>query len=77
MDIFTEALTISPDEERLIARTCENASLPIASLPVLAIGLIDFNDPVRDFHIARCKRFIDLASEFGAGNIVLVLGEYL
>ncbi len=77
VDIFTEAMTISLEEKHLIARTCEKANLPITSLPVVALGLIDFNDPVRDFHIARCKRFIELASEFGAGNIVLVLGEYL
>ena len=77
VDIFTEALTISAEEKRLIGSTCEKANLPIASLPVVAIGLIDFNDPVRAFHVHRCKRFIDLASEFGARNIVLVLGEYL
>jgi sugar phosphate isomerase/epimerase len=77
VDIFTEAMTISPEEKRIIARTCEKENLPIVSLPVVAIGLIDFNDPVRDFHVARCKAFIDLAAEFGARNIVLVLGEYL
>ena len=77
VDIFTEAVTISPAEKRIIAGTCERASLPIVSLPVVATGLIDFNDPVRDFHVARCKKFIDLAAEFGAKNIVLVLGEYL
>jgi D-psicose/D-tagatose/L-ribulose 3-epimerase len=77
VDIFTEAMTISPQEKRTIARTCEKENLPIVSLPVVAIGLIDFNDPVRDFHVARCKAFLDLAAEFGAKNIVLVLGEYL
>jgi sugar phosphate isomerase/epimerase len=77
VDIFTEAMTISPEEKRAIARTCENENLPIVSLPVVATGLIDFNDPVRDFHVARCKAFLDLAAEFGASNIVLVLGEYL
>ena len=77
VDIFTEAMTISPQEKRTIARTCEKENLPIVSLPVVATGLIDFNDPVRDFHVARCKAFIDLAAEFGARNIVLVLGEYL
>jgi sugar phosphate isomerase/epimerase len=77
VDIFTEAMTISPEEKRTIARTCEKENLPIVSLPVVATGLIDFNDPVRDFHVARCKTFIDLAADFGARNIVLVLGEYL
>lgn len=77
VDIFTEAMTISADEKHLIARTSEKAKIPIISLPVVACGLIDFNDPVRNFHVERCKRFIDLAAEFGAKNILLVLGEYI
>lgn len=77
VDIFTEAMTISAEERRLIAATCEKANLPIMSLPVVATGLIDFNDPVRDFHVARCKRYVDLAAEFGAKNVLVVLGEYL
>lgn len=77
IDIFTEAMTITKEEKKLIVRTCSEEKLPIVSLPVVATGLIDFNDPVRDFHIARCRKFIDLAAEFGAKNILLVLGEYL
>ena len=77
VDIFTEAATISPQEKLAIARTCEKENLPIISLPVVATGLIDFNQPVRDFHISRCKQFLDLAADFEAHNIVLVLGEYL
>jgi sugar phosphate isomerase/epimerase len=77
VDIFTEAMTISPEEKCIIASTCEKEGLPIMSLPVVATGLIDFNQPVRDFHVARCKRYIDLAAEFGARNLLLVLGEYL
>jgi sugar phosphate isomerase/epimerase len=77
VDIFTEAMTISAEEKRLIAATCEKENLPITSLPVVATGLIDFNDPVREFHVIRCKRYIDLAAEFGARNLLLVLGEYL
>ncbi len=77
VDIFTEAMTISKKEKLLIASTCDRARLPIISLPVVATGLIDFNDPVRAFHVARCKKFVDLAAEFGAKNILLVLGEYL
>ena len=73
VDIFTEAMTISKKEKLLIARTCDRARLPIISLPVVATGLIDFNDPVRAFHVARCKRFVDLAAEFGAKNILLGL----
>lgn len=77
VDIFTEAMTLGPKEKQAISRTCEKENLPIVSLPVVATGLIDFNAPVRDFHVARCKTFLDLAAELGAQNIVLVLGEYL
>jgi sugar phosphate isomerase/epimerase len=77
VDIFTEAMTLSKKEKLVIARTCDKANLPIVSLPVVATGLVDFNDPVRAFHVERCKKFVDLAAEFGAKNILLVLGEYI
>jgi sugar phosphate isomerase/epimerase len=60
-----------------VAKTAERLNLPIVSLPVVAVGLIDFNDPVRDFHVQRCQKFIDLARSWGAKNILLVLGEYI
>ena len=77
VDIFTEAMTISAGEKRTVAVTCARLDLPIISLPVVAFGLIDFNAPVRAFHIERVKRFIDLAADFHARNILLVLGEYI
>ncbi len=77
VDIFAEAMTISKKEKLLIARTCEKSNLPIISCVVVATGLIDFNDPVRAFHVERCKKFVDLAAEWGAQNILLVLGEYI
>ena len=77
VDIFTEAMTLSKKEKLLIGRTCDRAGLPVISLVVVATGLIDFNDPVRAFHVARCKKFVDLAAEFEAKNILLVLGEYI
>ncbi|MCF7733829.1 MAG: sugar phosphate isomerase/epimerase [Akkermansiaceae bacterium] len=77
VDVFTEAMTLSATEKRIIADTCEAVGLPIISLPVVATGLVDFNDPVREFHVRRCKKFIDLAADFQARNILLVLGEYL
>src|SRR5687768_14777218 len=77
VDLFTEASSISKSEIALVAGTAEKLGLPIISLPVVAVGLIDFNDPVRDFHVERCKRFIDLAHTWRAKNILLVLGEYI
>jgi sugar phosphate isomerase/epimerase len=77
VDIFTEAIDIPIREVRLVADTTAKLGLPIISLPVVALGLIDFNEPVRKFHIERCKKFIDLAQTWGAKNILLVLGEYI
>jgi sugar phosphate isomerase/epimerase len=77
VDIFTEATTITPVEKHLVLETCRKNNLPIVSLPVVAAGLIDFNEPVRLFHVRRCKAFIDLAAEWNAKNILLVLGEYI
>ena len=77
VDIFTEAMSIAPEEKRLVSDTCRKNNLPIVSLPVVAAGLIDFNEPVRAFHVQRCQAFVDLAAEWGAKNILLVLGEYI
>src|ERR1051325_10405211 len=77
VDIFTEADGIPKAEVSLVARTCDKLGLPIISLPVVAAGLIDFNGPVREFHVERTKKFIDLAKTWGAKNILLVLGEYI
>jgi len=77
VDIFTEATTISEAESALIEKTCGDNDLPIVSVVVVAAGLIDFNDPVRDYHVGRVKAFVDLAVRFGAKNVLLVLGEYI
>src|SRR5258706_13581374 len=77
VDIFTEAMGISPREVALVTETTAQLNLPIVSLPVVALGLIDFNEPVREFHLERCKRYIDLAQNWNAHNVLLVLGEYV
>ena len=68
VDIFTEAVGISKKEISLVANTADKIGLPIISLPVVAVGLIDFNDPVREFHVQRCKKFIELAKVWGGYN---------
>ena len=77
VDIFTEAAGISRQEIALVARATEKLQLPIISLPVVAVGLIDFNEPVRDFHVGRCMKYIDLARTWNAKNVLVVLGEYI
>jgi sugar phosphate isomerase/epimerase len=77
VDIHTEAFDISKAEVSLVAKTCEKLGLPIVSLPVCSLGLVDFAAPVREFHIERTKKFIDLARTWNAKNVLLVLGEYI
>lgn len=77
VDVFTEAVGISRKEVSLVANTTAKLGLPIISLPVVALGLVDFNEPVREFHLERCRKYVDLAKTWGAKNILLVLGEYI
>lgn len=77
VDIFVDPLELDPLERRLIREECARLELPIVSLPCVALGLADFNQSVRDFHIARVEAYLDLAYDFGAHNVLLVLGEYL
>lgn len=77
VDIFPEPMTIDNTEKKLIKDTCHKRNLPIASVVVVAFGLVDFNDPVRHFHRERIKKTVDLAKEFGANNVLLVMGEYV
>jgi sugar phosphate isomerase/epimerase len=77
IDIFTDPLDIDARERRLIRTECEKAGLPIVSLCCVAVGLIDFNPSVQRFHLDRCRRYLDLAYEYRARNLLLVLGEYI
>ena len=77
IDIFTDPLEIDVKERRLIKRECDRAGLPIVSLACVAVGLIDFNSSVQKFHMQRCRAFLDLAYEYEAKNLLLVIGEYI
>jgi sugar phosphate isomerase/epimerase len=77
IDIFTDPLDIDVKERRLIKRECDRAGLPIISLACVAVGLIDFNPSVQRFHLQRCRAYLDLAYEYEAKNLLLVLGEYI
>src|SRR5262249_38456157 len=72
-----DPLDIDAEEGRLIRTECEKVGLPIISLACVAVGLIDFNPSVQRFHLERCRRFLDLARELEARNLLLVLGEYI
>jgi sugar phosphate isomerase/epimerase len=77
IDIFADPLDLDARERRLIRRECERVGLPIVSLACVAVGLIDFNPSVQRFHLDRCRRYLDLAHEYDAKNLLLVLGEYI
>lgn len=77
IDIFTDPLDIDIRERQLIRRECERQGLPIVSIACVAVGLIDFNPSVQRFSVDRVKAYLDLAYEYEARNVLLVLGEYI
>ena len=77
IDIFADPLDIDIKERRSIKRECDRAGLPIVSIACVAVGLIDFNPSVQRFHLQRCRAYLDLAYEYEAKNLLLVLGEYI
>jgi sugar phosphate isomerase/epimerase len=77
IDLFADPLDLDARERRLIRRECDKAELPIISLACVAVGLIDFNPSVQRFHLDRCRRYLDLAYELEARNVLLVIGEYI
>ncbi|HEY8505212.1 MAG TPA: sugar phosphate isomerase/epimerase family protein [Gemmataceae bacterium] len=77
IDIFADPLDMDVKERRLVKRECDAAGLPIVSIACVAVGLIDFNPSVQRFHMERCRAYLDLAYEYEAKNVLLVLGEYI
>ncbi len=77
IDIFADPLDIDEQERVLIRRECAAAGLPIISVACVAVGLIDFNPSVQRFHLQRVKAYLDMAREFEARNLLIVLGEYI
>jgi len=77
VDLFVDPLDLEPSERRAIAEECRRLDLPIVSLCCVAVGLIDLNPSVRRWHVERVKKYLDLAAEYQAKNILLVIGEYI
>src|SRR3989441_4021746 len=77
IDIFADPLDLEARERHLIRRECEKVGLPIVSIACVAVGLIDFNPSVQRFHLERCRKYLDLAYEYEAKNVLVVLGEYI
>lgn len=77
IDIFADPLDIDVREKCRIKRECDRLDLPIVSIACVAVGLVDFNPSVQRFSVDRVKAYLDLAYEFEARNVLLVLGEYI
>lgn len=77
IDIFADPLEIDIQERRMIRDTCRDERLPVVSVVCVALGLTDFNVPARRFHIDRARRYLELGYELNAGNLLLVVGEYI
>lgn len=77
IDIVTDPLDIDVKERRLIKDECDRLDLPIVSICCVAVGLVDFNPSVQRFSVDRVKAYLDLAYEYQANNVLLVLGEYI
>ena len=77
IDIFSDPLEVTPREIRTIRETCAACHLPVFSTVCCALGIADFNSPVRRFHIDRAKRYLDLCYDLHGKNLLLVVGEYI
>lgn len=77
IDIFADPLDLDARERRAIRLECQKVGLPIVSIACVAVGLVDFNPSVQRFSVERVKRYLDLAYEYEAKNVLLVLGEYI
>jgi D-psicose/D-tagatose/L-ribulose 3-epimerase len=79
VDLFIgyDPADLSSGERRALRREMEEVGLLPWALLCTPLGLTDFNDSVRDYHIARAKRVLDLAEELGAGSVMLCPGEYV
>jgi sugar phosphate isomerase/epimerase len=77
IDIFADPYDTVEMERRLIKDECDRLGLPIVSVACVALGLVDFNPSVRRFHFDRVWAYLDMARQFGAKNVLLVLGEYI
>jgi len=77
IDLFVDPLETDIRERRLIKDECDRLDLPIISLCCVALGIVDFNSTVQQFHLDRVEAYLDLAYEYQAKNVLLVLGEYV
>lgn len=77
IDIFADPTEIDAKERRLIRTTAVENDLPVIATVCCALGIADFNKPVREFHVRRAKSYLDFCYDLEGKNLLLVLGEYI
>ncbi len=79
VDLFVgyDPAELTAEERRARRDELEAVGLPVWALVCTPLGLADFNDSVRRYHIDRAKRVIDLATEFAAESVMVCPGEYI
>jgi D-psicose/D-tagatose/L-ribulose 3-epimerase len=69
---------MTPAERDAFTSGAQSVGLPVISFISTCLGLSDFNQAIRDYHIERAKNVVDLASSFPtARNLCFVPGEYM
>jgi len=80
MDIFMgfDPGELTKQERQSFLREVKGVGLPVPSIICTALGLSDFNQAVRRYHIDRAKRIVEIAAEMESPtNILFVPGEYM
>jgi sugar phosphate isomerase/epimerase len=79
VDLFVgyDPAELSPENRRDRRRELVEIGLPVWALLCTPLGLADFNDSVRRYHIDRAKRVVELATELGAESVMVCPGEYI
>ena len=76
VDIFQDPLDDNADDRiATVKQTCDELQLPIISVVGVSVGLVDFNPSVQQFHVERCKRYLDMAATRG-GHIEIALAAF-
>jgi D-psicose/D-tagatose/L-ribulose 3-epimerase len=79
VDLFVgyEPAELGQQDREELRRLIDAAGLDVWALLCTPLGLADFNDSVRRYHIDRANRVVDLAVELGSSNVMLCPGEYV
>jgi D-psicose/D-tagatose/L-ribulose 3-epimerase len=79
IDLFVgyDPAELGEEGRRDLRGLIDAAGLEPWALLCTPLGLADFNDSVRRYHIDRANRVVDLAVELGSSNVMLCPGEYV